>query len=50
MFRQIWLDIGLPESHVLTGDAKDNFWGESFSLQRLADRCRDGRYWTMWTK
>ncbi|GBE81242.1 Alanine--tRNA ligase [Sparassis crispa] len=24
--RQYWLDQGVPESHVLPGDAKDNFW------------------------
>lgn len=24
--KQIWLDIGVPESHILPGDAKDNFW------------------------
>ena len=26
--KQIWLDIGIPEDHIVTGDAKDNFWGE----------------------
>ncbi|EJU04465.1 hypothetical protein DACRYDRAFT_20988 [Dacryopinax primogenitus] len=24
--RQYWLDVGVPEDHILTGDAKDNFW------------------------
>ncbi|XP_029635382.1 alanine--tRNA ligase, cytoplasmic isoform X1 [Octopus sinensis] len=24
--KQIWLDLGLPESHILPFDAKDNFW------------------------
>lgn len=24
--RQLWLDIGLPEDHVVPGDMKDNFW------------------------
>ncbi|VVT53287.1 uncharacterized protein SAPINGB_P003497 [Magnusiomyces paraingens] len=24
--RQIWLDNGVPEDHILPGDAKDNFW------------------------
>lgn len=25
--RQLWLDQGIPEDHVLPGNAKDNFWG-----------------------
>jgi alanyl-tRNA synthetase len=25
--KQIWLDVGLAEDHLLTGNAKDNFWG-----------------------
>ena len=25
--RQFWLNIGVPEDHVLPGNAKDNFWG-----------------------
>lgn len=25
---QFWRDQGVPEDHILTGDAKDNFWGE----------------------
>lgn len=24
--KQIWLDMGVPEDHILPGDAKDNFW------------------------
>ncbi|KAJ3018771.1 Alanine--tRNA ligase [Thoreauomyces humboldtii] len=24
--RQMWLDIGVPEDHILPGDSKDNFW------------------------
>lgn len=26
--KQLWLDIGVPEDHILPGNAKDNFWGE----------------------
>ncbi|KAK4685281.1 alanyl-tRNA synthetase, partial [Tremellales sp. Uapishka_1] len=26
--KQIWADLGVPESHILPGNAKDNFWGE----------------------
>ena len=25
--RQIWRDLGVPENHILPGNAKDNFWG-----------------------
>src|ERR1700761_2881901 len=25
--RQFWLDVGVAEDHILTGNAKDNFWG-----------------------
>ena len=25
---QFWRDQGVPEDHILTGNAKDNFWGE----------------------
>ena len=25
--RQFWLDQGVEEDHLLTGNAKDNFWG-----------------------
>jgi hypothetical protein len=25
--RQLWLDVGVAESHVIPGSAKDNFWG-----------------------
>lgn len=25
--RQLWLDQGVAEDHILTGNAKDNFWG-----------------------
>lgn len=24
--RQIWLDLGVPESHIIPGSMKDNFW------------------------
>ena len=25
--KQFWLDIGVPEDHIIPGNAKDNFWG-----------------------
>ncbi|KAG9036604.1 Alanine--tRNA ligase [Tulasnella sp. JGI-2019a] len=25
--RQLWLEVGVAEDHILTGNAKDNFWG-----------------------
>lgn len=24
--KELWLKVGVPEDHILTGDAKDNFW------------------------
>ncbi|KAG8935411.1 Alanine--tRNA ligase [Tulasnella sp. 417] len=24
--RDLWLEVGVPEDHILTGNAKDNFW------------------------
>lgn len=30
--RQLWLDQGVPEDHVLPGNAKDNFWGEPLPI------------------
>jgi len=24
--KQIWIDLGVPEDHIVTGNAKDNFW------------------------
>jgi alanyl-tRNA synthetase len=33
--RQIWRDLGVPESHILPGNAKDNFWGEGLERQPL---------------
>lgn len=26
--KQIWKDLGVPEDRIVTGNAKDNFWGE----------------------
>lgn len=25
--RQLWLDQGVAEDHIIPGNAKDNFWG-----------------------
>jgi hypothetical protein len=27
--KQIWIDTGVPESRIVPGNAKDNFWGKS---------------------
>jgi alanyl-tRNA synthetase len=27
--KQFWLDVGVAEDHILTGSAKDNFWGKT---------------------
>lgn len=32
--KQIWMDIGVAEDHLLPGDVKDNFWGE-YSISAL---------------
>ena len=37
--RDFWKSQGLPDSHILTGDAKDNFWGARSS----ASMYRHGR-------
>ena len=33
--KQLWLDVGIPEDHIVTGNAKDNFWGEVSSTAHL---------------
>jgi alanyl-tRNA synthetase len=30
--REYWLKQGVPEDHVLPGNAKDNFWGKNTNL------------------
>ena len=30
--KQYWLDHGLPEDHIIPGNAKDNFWGQCTTL------------------
>lgn len=50
--RNHWLDVGVAESHIIPGSAKDNFWGTGFltlilTLSQLD--CRDGRYWSLRT-
>ena len=34
--RQYWLDVGVAESHVIPGNAKDNFWGTKMSRLYLS--------------
>ena len=51
--KQYWLDIGVPEDHILPGNAKDNFWGESIVLCCLVGLThlvcnRDGSYRPLW--
>ena len=36
--KQLWLDQGVREDHIIPGNAKDNFWGESGSLWRRQSR------------
>lgn len=45
-----WLAQGVPEDHVLPGNAKDNFWGVCLftpSCIRLSPATRDGRDWSL---
>jgi alanyl-tRNA synthetase len=30
--KQLWLAVGVPEDHILTGNAKDNFWGKPIHI------------------
>ena len=50
--RNHWLDVGVAESHIIPGSAKDNFWGTGcltlvLTLSQLD--CRNGRYWSLRT-
>jgi alanyl-tRNA synthetase len=45
--RNHWLDVGVAESHIIPGSAKDNFWGTGcptlvLTLSQL--NCRNGRH------
>jgi hypothetical protein len=31
--KEFWLSQGVPEDHILPGNAKDNFWGKSLCIQ-----------------
>lgn len=45
--RNHWLDVGVAESHVVPGSAKDNFWGtdcSAFILTFSQPNCRNGPY------
>jgi alanyl-tRNA synthetase len=49
--KQFWLDQGIPEDHILPGNAKDNFWGKaSLLLMGLFRQYlrRNGRDWSLW--
>jgi hypothetical protein len=51
--KQYWLDQGVPEDHVLPGNAKDNFWGQ-YTIASLLYVVfiffyRNGRHWSLWT-
>ena len=50
--KEYWLRQGVPEDHVLTGNAKDNFWGKIDEPQQntaIFDNLydRDGSRWAM---
>ena len=52
--KQLWLDRGVAEDHILPGNAKDNFWGRSYAVQSICLYrsnlfiCRNGYNWSMW--
>ena len=33
--KAIWQRIGVPDDHILPGNAKDNFWGELYGRPLL---------------
>lgn len=49
--KQYWLDQGVPEDHILPGNAKDNFWGMSPLINsvraQLNSPLRNGCYRSM---
>jgi len=52
--KQYWLDRGVPEDHVIPGNAKDNFWGQCTTLLRTSFCVyflfyRNGRHRSLWT-
>lgn len=49
--RQIWLDRGVAEDHILPGNAQDNFWGMCPSIPLRTSHLtghRNGCNGTMW--
>jgi alanyl-tRNA synthetase len=49
--RKHWLEVGVAESHVVPGSAKDNFWGTdcpTFILTLSQQNCRNGPYRSLW--
>ena len=51
--KQLWLDRGVAEDHILPGNAKDNFWGmRSCAVQKIqlyitTSIHRNGYNWAM---
>lgn len=49
--RKFWIDQGIPEDHIIPGNAKDNFWGGSvpwyYYLVFTVSCARNGSYWSM---
>ena len=52
--KELWIQQGVPEDHILPGNAKDNFWGED-TRPRLnttvfdSSLYRDGSGRTVWS-
>lgn len=50
--KQYWLERGVPEDHILPGNAKDNFWGafsRRFAFLNCSELFRNGTHWSMWS-
>ena len=42
--KQLWIEVGALEDHIIPGSAKDNFWG----INKLIAIDRNGRSRSMW--
>lgn len=45
--RQYWLEQGVADDHILTGSAKDNFWGKSTILPSLTRLNATSKRWVL---
>lgn len=54
--KQMWLDVGVPEDHIIPCGAKDNFWGKMDVVSRIyihificikSGNIKEGRGWSV---